>query len=68
MGQNVNLPSVTRLRFVKAKDPLQLVEWVSGLGVRIQIYGSPVFDGSSWFVWFVPDDFGSDILSIDLDE
>ena len=59
-------PSVTRLRFVSAKKPKQLVDWLSLLGVRVQIYGQPVWDGKKWYLWFVPNDMGADIPSREL--
>ena len=60
------LPSSTRLRYVKSKDPSMFQIWLDKLGSRVQIY-SMVWDGSSWFLWFVPDDRGLDIDSVDLD-
>lgn len=61
-----DLPKTTRLRYATAKRPADLVQWTDSLGVRIQIYGAPVFDGKKWTIWFVPDDRGADIASIDL--
>lgn len=65
---NNGLPQFTRLRFAKSKDPSLFQDWLESLGVRVQIYGSPQFDGESWTLWFVPDDRGVDIESINLDE
>lgn len=64
----MELPKHTRLRFAKAKDPATLIEWLEALGIRVQIYGAPVWDGKRWTLWFVPDDRGVDVLSINLDE
>lgn len=65
---NNGLPKFTRLRFAKSSDPAIFQEWLESLGVRVQIYGAPQFDGASWFLWFVPDDRTEDVNSIDLDE
>lgn len=59
-------PSVTRLRYVIAKAPADLVDFLTSLGRRVQIYGAPVWDGKRWVLWFVPDDRGADIQSVDL--
>lgn len=40
--------------------------FLDNLGVRVQIYGQPVWDGKSWTLWFVPSDEGPDIKSIDI--
>lgn len=40
--------------------------FTNSLGVRIQVYGSPQWDGKKWYLWFVPNDEGADIKSIDL--
>jgi hypothetical protein len=61
-----NLPKVTRLRYVTAKSPDDIVQWLTMLGRRVQIYGSPVWDGKRWWLWFVPDDRGGDIPSVKL--
>lgn len=60
-------PITTRLRFVKAKKPETIQAFLDRLGVRVQIYGQPVWDGKKWFLWFVPADDSPDILSRDLD-
>lgn len=57
----MNEPKETRLRFVSAKRPMDIVEWLHRLGVRVQIYGQPVYDGKRWYLWFVPSDSGRDI-------
>lgn len=56
----------TRLRFVSARRPEQIVEFLNRLGFRVQIYGSPVWDGKRWFLWFVPPDNGADVKSSSL--
>lgn len=61
-------PKFTRLRFAKAKNPELFESYLTALGVRIQIYGSPQWDGKAWTLWFVPDDQGLDIPSINLDK
>lgn len=59
-------PITTRLRFVSAKKPEQLVQFLGLLGRRVQLYGNPVWDGKRWFLWFVPSDDGEDIPSRNL--
>jgi len=60
-------PRTTRLRYVSAKRPIDLVNFLDRLGYRVQIYGAPVFDGKRWHLWFVPpDDEAVNIKSIDL--
>ena len=61
-----NLPKFTRLRFVTAKDPNKIVSFLEAIGTRVQIYGSPVWDGKKWFLWFVPNDRGIDVESKNL--
>lgn len=63
-----NLPKTTRLRFVKSKKPERIVEFLNALGSRVQIYGSPVWDGKAWWLWFVPDDRKTDVPSLELDK
>lgn len=65
---DVSVPKVTRLRYIKSKDPAMFQAWLDALGVRIQVYGCPQYDGKVWWLWFVPNDKGGDISSIDLDE
>lgn len=60
-------PKFTRLRYARTRDIDLLQSYLELLGVRVQIYGAPVFDGSKWVLWFVPNDLGNDIPSIDLD-
>jgi len=60
------LPKVTRLRYAVAKTQQDLVDFLESLGRRVQIYGAPVWDGKRWTLWFVPDDRGQDIQSVDL--
>lgn len=59
-------PITTRLRYVSAKNADDLVQFLDRLGVRVQIYGAPVWDGKRWYLWFVPSDVGADIRSIKL--
>lgn len=61
------VPIHTRLRFAKSSDPQMFQMWLERLGSRVQIY-SMQWDGKAWYLWFVPDDRGADIASIDLDE
>lgn len=66
-GGVVGLPRNTRLRFCRAKSPIEIQRFCQKQKRRIQIY-SVAFDGSAWVLWFVPDDSGPDISSIDLTE
>jgi hypothetical protein len=59
-----SIPSNTRLRRFEAKSSQEIEDLVNALGVRIQIYGAPVFDGKRWTLWFVPNDKGADIKSV----
>ena len=62
-----NIPVTTRLRYVRAMDPDQIVQFFNELQIRVQIYGSPVFDGKKWICWFVPpDDVGIDVKPTEL--
>ena len=61
------LPKTTRLRYFAAKNPNDLVLFLDQLGTRIQVYGSPQWNGKKWYLWFVPNDRGNDIKSLDLD-
>lgn len=56
------LPMTTRLRYVKAKDPLTLVKFCDNLSKRIEIKDI-VYSSPYWFLWFVPDDKSSDVRS-----
>lgn len=60
------LPQTTRLRYVTAKKREDIPLYFNALGKRVQIY-SINWDGKKWVVWFVPDDRGQDIKSVDLD-
>lgn len=66
-GGAVGLPRNTRLRFCRAKSPTDLQRFCSAQKRRIQIY-SIGWDGKAWVLWFVPDDKGPDINSVDLTE
>jgi hypothetical protein len=62
-----NIPITTRLRYVSAKGPKQIVEFFNRLGLRVQIYGNPVWDGKRWVCWFVPPDRNDiDVKSMEL--
>lgn len=53
-------PIQTRLRYIESKDKDKILKYVSGrvgLPYRIEIKGSPIFDGKKWVLWFIlPDD------------
>lgn len=61
-------PATTRLRYVKASAASQVVAFLDKLGVRVQIYGCPVWVPSekAWYLWFVPSDDGADIKSVEI--
>lgn len=61
-----NRPRITRLRWVSSKDPETIEAFVSGLGIRIQIYDLE-YANNKWYLWFVPDDLKNDVRSGDLD-
>lgn len=63
----MEIPKVTRLRFARSSDPAMLQAWLESLSVRVQIHGCPQWDGKAWWLWFIPDDRGADIPSMDLD-
>lgn len=59
------LPKHTRLRYVTARKKQDIVQFLQLLGKRVQIY-SIQKDGQRWVLWFVPDDRGADVASVDL--
>jgi hypothetical protein len=63
-----DVPLTTRLRFVSAPDAEMIPDFFDALGVRVQVYGQPVWldKESRWFVWFVPGDQSVDIVSTHL--
>lgn len=61
------LPQTTRLRYVYSKNPKTIVKFCDSLGKRIEVK-QIVFDGSLWFLWFVPDDKKNDVPSGQLKE
>jgi hypothetical protein len=61
------LPKVTRLRHISARKLEDIENALESLGLRVQIYGQPVWDGKRWTLFFVPpDEDRIDIKSIDL--
>lgn len=65
--ENASIPKFTRLRYVRSKDPDMIQQFLEAVGVRVQIYGAPVWTGEAWYLWFIPDDRGADINSVNLD-
>ena len=60
-------PISTRLRHISSKSIDEIEIFLSRLGFRVQIYGSPVWNGKKWFVFFVPpDDTNVNFNSVDL--
>jgi len=59
-------PDHTRLRFVSAKDPMDIQLFLRKIQRRIEIKGNPTFVEGRWYVWFVPGDQESDIKTIEL--
>ena len=60
---------ITRLRYVKTKNPDRLVEYTNKLlGYKVEIKGAPVFSKGSWFLWFVlPEDLIKELPSGNID-
>jgi len=61
----------TRLRVIKSKEALRLLEFVNTLTYKVEIKGNPFYnsDDKKWYLWFIPDDLieTTGILEIDLD-
>ncbi len=57
--------NANRLRFVKAREAMELVLFLDNLGVPVQMYGAPVWTGDSWYLWFVASD-GQEISSVEI--
>lgn len=52
-----------------AKKPAQLEKFLRMLGFRVQILGSPQWDGKRWVMWLVPpDDVRLNMKSVELKE
>jgi len=49
----MTLSKDTRLRYVSAKKPIEIVNYLKSLNIRVQIYGQPIWDGKRWYLWFV---------------
>lgn len=43
----------TRLRWVSAKSPDDIVLFLDSLRYKVEIKGGPVRDKNRWFLWFV---------------
>lgn len=56
------LPPTTRLRYVKTKSPDAITKFCDLLSKRIEIK-TVYAEGGFIYLWFVPDDKGSDIRS-----
>jgi len=50
------MPHNTRLRYVSSKKVERIIEYVNGLPYRIEIKGSPTFNGKIWTLFFIPPD------------
>lgn len=60
----MGVPATTRLRYVAAKNPDDLIRFLTTLGMRVEIKGAPVWDGTRWVLWFIPpDDIAKDVKS-----
>ncbi len=56
---------ITRLSYVSARKPIDIVIYLRKLGFRVQIY-SINFDGKRWVCWFVPGEDSKDVPPKDL--
>lgn len=63
----MEVPKFTRLRYAKTREIDLIQSYLEAIGTRVQIYGAPVWTGSKWVLWFVPDDRLADVKSVDLD-
>ena len=46
--------SITRLRYVRSKDPDKILAYLSKLlGYKVEIKGNPTFVKGKWYLWFV---------------
>jgi len=62
-------PRHTRLRYISAKEPQAITDFLNQLEIRVQIYGSPQWNGKKWYLWVVPpDDNKIDLSNVDLDQ
>lgn len=53
-------PTTTRLRYIRSASADELSEFVGRLPYRVQVY-SLAWDGSAWFLWYVPPDDQSEV-------
>lgn len=55
----------TRLRFIKAESPFDLINAVESLDFKVEIKGAPIRDKNGWVLFFViPDNVN--FKSVDL--
>jgi hypothetical protein len=53
---------------VSSKDPKALALFLEKLGRRVVMLGPPQWNGKKWLLWFMPNEKGDDVKSLDLDE
>ena len=60
---------VTKLRYVRSKDPNKIVEYTNKLlAYKIEIKGNPIFVQKKWYLWFnLPEDILKEMPFGDLD-
>lgn len=47
------MSEATRLRYISAKDPASLVEFVQALPFKLEVKGSAQYANGEWFLWVV---------------
>ena len=58
----------TRLRYFSSKNPDDIVEIVNSLPHKIEIKGTPVYDGKKFYLFYIQPDNIKDLFIGDLDE
>lgn len=60
---------VTRLRYIRTKDPDKLLEYTNKLiSYKVEIKGNPIFVKTKWYLWFIiPEDLMKEMPFGDLD-
>ena len=63
------MSDITKLRYIRSKDPDKLIEYTNKLiPYKIEIKGSPQFANRKWYLWFnLSDDVIKEMPHGDLD-
>lgn len=56
----------TRLRFISARNPGELVSLVSQLPFKVEIKGGPIFQDGTWVLFFVIPDHIDEFINIEI--